>query len=248
MGTSERSSTSDAAGFAVTRWSMVVAAGHSGAAARGAMEELARAYWYPLYAYIRRQGHDGAEAEDLTQEFFARVIEKKALSAADRTKGKFRAFLLTSARHFLANARDHARAQKRGGDGEGGQRVFSLEALDAEARYAVEPADGMTPERVFEQRWAQAVLEQTLARLREKYRARDQSKLFEVLKGTLTAPANAAVYAELAGRLGITPGAAAVAVHRIRRHYRQALRDEISQTVASPELIEEEIDYLLHCL
>jgi len=239
----------DAAGFAATRWTVVLAAaggmkGEAGSRSRRAMEELAQIYWFPLYAYIRRRGHDSAAAEDLTQEFFLRLIENNLVVAADRAQGRFRAFLLTSLKNFLANERDKAHAQKRGG----GARLIALDSLDAEARYAIEPVDQMTPERVFEQRWAKSVLEQVLERLKRKYQNKEQGKLFEVLKATLTAKADEASNAAMGRELGLTPGAVGVAVHRLRRHYRDLLRDEIAQTVASPELIDEEINYLLKCL
>jgi len=238
-------SSSDTAGFAPTRWTIVLAAadGQDASRSRRALGELAQTYWFPLYAYIRRHGHDASQAEDLTQEFFARLIEKNSLAAADRDKGKFRAFLLTSARNFLANEQDKTRAQKRGGG-----RVIALDALDAEARYAIEPIETMTPERLFEQRWARAVLDRVLARLREKYLADDRGQIFDVLKTSLTTPSDAASTAAMAQQLNLSPGAVTVAIHRLRRRYRELLRDEIAQTVASPELIDEEIDYLLNCL
>jgi RNA polymerase sigma-70 factor (ECF subfamily) len=239
-------STRDAAGFAATRWSMVLAAADQqpGAKSRRALEELARLYWYPLYAYIRRHGHDAPTAEDLTQEFFARLIEKQSLAAVDRSKGKFRSFLLASVKHFLANEWDKQRAQKRGG----GVRVIPLDAQEAESRYAVEPADDQTPERLFERRWALAVLDQVLLRLRAQYQAKGQTPLFEALKYRLTAGGGAPRYAELAQELGMTPNALMVASHRLRRQYREMLWQEIAQTVASPELIDDEIGYLMNCL
>jgi RNA polymerase sigma-70 factor (ECF subfamily) len=225
---------------------MVLAAADEqpGTKSRRALEELARAYWYPLYAYIRRQGHQAAEAEDLTQEFFARLLEKHYLACVDRAKGKFRAFLLASVKHFLANEWDKQHAQKRGG----GVRIIALDAQEAEARYAVEPADGRTPERLFERRWALAVLDQVLLRLRGQYHAKGQTQLFEALKCALTAGGGAPPYAELAQKLGMTPNALMVAAHRLRRQYREMLWQEIAQTVAAPELIDDEIGYLMNCL
>ncbi len=216
----------------------------SGPARRCALEELAGLYWFPLYAYIRRRGHGAPQAEDLTQEFFARLVEKRVLAAADRSKGKFRSFLLASVKNFLANEWDKSQTLKRGG----GRPLVALDALDAEARYALEPADDLTPERLFERRWALAVLDQVLARLRQEYVARDGGELFEALKGSLAGAADTPTYEALARRLGMTEGALKVAAHRLRKRYRELLRDEISQTVASPELVDEEIRYLLGCL
>jgi RNA polymerase sigma-70 factor (ECF subfamily) len=237
---------SDAAGFSPTRWTVVLAAAHGTAdsGSRRALEELAGTYWFPLYAFIRRQGHDSATAEDLTQEFFARLIEKNSLTAADRARGRFRAFLLTAVKHFLANERDKTQAIKRGG----GARVIALDSLDAEARYAIEPAHQLTPERVFEQRWARAVLDHVLAQLRASYIHRNQGAIFDVLKDSLVSQTDAAGKVEMGRRLNVTSGAVSVAIHRLRRAYRQALRDEIAQTVAAPELIDEEIGYLLKCV
>lgn len=232
--------------FAATRWSVVLAAGglKADSLRQRALEELARTYWFPLYAYVRRQGESPHAAEDLTQEFFARLIEKHSLRQVDRSKGKFRSFLLASLKHFLANEHDKANAQKRGGR----TKVIALDAVDAEARYAIEPVDDMTPERVFEQRWAWAVLDQVLLRLREQYDAKGQRPLFELLKGSLMQRPAAGEYAEVARELGMAQGTVVVAAHRLRGSYRKLLRDEIAQTVSDPELIDEEVKYLLGCL
>ena len=240
------SSWGERAGFAVTRWTVVLAAAdeQSGTRRRRALEELAQSYWFPLYAYIRRQGHNAPEAEDLTQEFFARLLEKKSLTAVDRDKGKFRSFLLASVKNFLANEWDKSQSLKRGG----GQPLVALDAMDAETRYRLEPADDLTPERHYERRWALAVLDQVAARLRQEYLDRENGPLFEVLKDCLGAGGAAQDRAELARRLGMSEGAARVAIHRLRKRYRELLRDEISQTVATPELVDEEIRYLLDCL
>lgn len=236
----------DAAGFAATRWTLVLAAGggRSSSRAAAALAELCRAYWYPLYAYVRRRGFDAHDAEDLTQAFFLRLLEKECLADVDRRKGRFRAFLLASLKHFLSNRRDQARAKKRGG----GRRVLSLDAMKAESRYRLEPADLLTPERLFERRWALAVLEQVLARLQAEQRAEGKTDLFDRLKPFLAAGRSAGGYAETARDLGMTAGAVKTAVHRLRRRYRRLLRDEIAQTVASPEQIDEEIRYLMECL
>jgi RNA polymerase sigma-70 factor (ECF subfamily) len=232
--------------FAATRWTIVLAAAgpKTGTARQRALEELAQTYWFPLYAYIRRQGRSAAEAEDLTQEFFSRLLEKEWLTAVDRDKGKFRSFLLASVKHFLANEWDKARAQKRGG----GRRPVALDGLDAEARYAIEPADELTPERLFERRWAMAVLGQVLARLQQEYVDRGHGDLFEALNGGLTGAGAVTSHAETARRLGMTEGAVKMATSRLRRRYRRLLREEIAETVASPDLVDEEIRFLMDCL
>jgi RNA polymerase sigma-70 factor (ECF subfamily) len=223
---------------------LVGAKGRSGERTRQALEELIRAYWFPLYTYLRRQGETPSQAEDLVQEFFTRLLEKKYLAQVDRAKGKFRSFLLASLKHFLSNERDKARARKRGG----GIAIVPLDSLDAETRYAIEPADNMTPERLFDRRWALAVLDKVLDRLRREYVSAGKERLFEHLKDSLTLGARAVSHADLARKLGTTEGAAKVAVHRMRGRYRELLRNEIAQTVDDPGQFDEEIDYLLNCL
>jgi len=208
---------------------MVLAAGGSpaGSAARHAMGQLAEVYWFPLYAYLRRQGSSASEAEDLVQGFFTRLLEKDGLTHVHPSKGKFRSFLLASLKNFLANEWDKSQAQKRGA----GRSVVSLDAGEAETLYALEPVEETTPER-----------------LRSAYESHGQGHLFEVLKGSLTAGKGGESHREMSVRLGLSEGAVTVAAHRLRRRYRELLRDEIAQTVASPELIDEEIRYLLECL
>ena len=232
--------------FAATRWSIVLAAGgeHDATATRRALEELIQAYWFPLYAFVRRQGCQAAAAEDLVQGFLARLLEKEDLAQVDRSKGRFRSFLLAAMKNFMANERARDRALKRGG----GVRVLALDSLDAEARYAVEPADEMTPDRLFDRRWALAVLEQVLARLRREFIDAGNGALFETIKDCLTPDRGKLPYAQLARRLGMTEGALKVAVHRMRRRYRDLLRHEIAQTVETPAQVDEEIAYLLNCL
>ncbi len=232
--------------FAATRWSIVLAAGGDRAASgtRRALEELAQAYWFPLYAFVRRQGEGPAQAEDLVQEFFRALLEKKYLSQVDRSKGRFRSFLLAAMKHFLSKERDKARARKRGG----GLPVVALDALDAEARYALEPADNMTPDRLFDRRWALTVLDQVVARLRGEYGRQGKADLYQAIECCLAGGAGAVNYAGLARELKMTEGAVRVAVHRLRRRYRELLRAEIAQTVGSPGEVEEEIAYLLDCL
>jgi RNA polymerase sigma factor (sigma-70 family) len=238
----------DAAGFAATQWTLILtAARQEGASSRAAeaMAELCRIYWYPLYAFIRRRGHDVPDAEDLTQEFFVRLLAKDHLAAVDPQKGKFRAFLLASLKHFLANEWDRSQAKKRGG----GRVPIAWDALKAERRYALEPADHLTPEKLFERQWAIAVLERVLVRLQAESTVQNKdATVFENLKPFLTAGRKAISYAETAAQLGMTEGAVKVAVHRMRRRYRQLLQEEISQTVATPEEIDEEIRYLWACL
>lgn len=232
--------------FSATHWSVVIAAGAatSDSHRRRALEELARTYWFPLYAFVRRRGLSPDAAEDLTQDFFARLLEKQSLTQVDRTKGKFRSFLLASLKNFLANEYDKAQTRKRGGQ----SAVIAIDSLSAEARYALEPVDTITPERVFEQRWAWAVLDRVLQLLRERYEADGQGALFDAIKGTLTGRPEAGDYAEIGLTLNMQTGSIAVATHRLRRRYRQLLRDEIAHTVAEPEHIDEELQYLLRCL
>ncbi|MCL2648935.1 MAG: hypothetical protein FWD61_18375 [Phycisphaerales bacterium] len=242
--------------FSPTQWTVILAAVNAEGVetesrARAALEKLAKTYWYPLYAFIRRRGIPATEAEDLTQAFFARLLEKGTLTTVDREKGKFRSFLLASVTNFLANESDKAQTLKRGGGGVwgGGRRMISLDAGDAEVRYRRELADDMTPERVFEQRWAWTVLDHVMARLREAYQAKGQGELFESLKGVLTEGRGREVsYAKLGADLNMAEGTVAVAAHRLRRAYRKLLRNQIAQTVADPALIDEEIRYLLNCL
>ena len=237
---------SDAAGFAATHWTVVLAAarGETSSRAAEAMAELCRIYWYPLYAFLRRRGHEVHEAEDLTQEFFARLLGEHFLANVDRQKGRFRAFLLASLKHFLSDQRDRAQAQKRGG----GRAVISLGQPDAEARYRLEPAQDLTPEKMFEKQWALSLLEHVLSRLMRKWPPRAKSALFEALKDTLTGAAARSRYAAIGVELGMSEGAVKVAAHRMRRRYRDLLREEIAQTVASPDEIGDEIRYLLSCL
>jgi RNA polymerase sigma-70 factor (ECF subfamily) len=221
--------------FATTRWTLIAAAQRAAPEARAALADLCRAYWYPLYAYIRRRGHDAGAAEDLTQAFFTRLIEKDVLAVASPDRGRFRSFLLKACQHFLANEHERAQALKRGGG-----RVVSLELGDAEGRYRLEPTHGQTPERLFERRWALTLLAQVLGRLRDEYDARGKGRLFEALKGQLGGERTAA-YAALGAELGLKEGAVKAAVHRLRKRYGELLRAEIADTVASPAEVEDEI-------
>jgi RNA polymerase sigma factor (sigma-70 family) len=224
-------------GFATTRWSLVAAAQHQ---ADAALADLCRLYWYPLYAYVRRRGHDAAEAEDLTQGFFARLLEKNGLASVTPDRGRFRSFLLTACQNFLANEHERANALKRGGG-----RVVSLD--DADTRYRREPDHGETPERLFERRWALELLDQALRRLRDEYQKKGKAQLFDALKGTL-AGGGSAPYAELAATLGLTEGAVKATVHRLRGRYAELLREEIGETVAAPAEIDDEVRALFRAL
>jgi RNA polymerase sigma-70 factor (ECF subfamily) len=224
--------------FHTTRWSLVLAAGQpESTASREALSTLCRIYWYPLYAYARRQVSH-AEAEDLTQGFFAQLLEKDYLRVADPERGKFRSFLLTAFKHFLSKERDRAGALKRGG----GSQVLPLDFQTGEERYSREPAHQATPERIFERRWALALLDRVLARLREEFEQGGKQRLFECLKFCLTGEKNPGKsYEELGEELAMTEGAIKIAVHRLRRRYQELLREEIAQTVATPEDVEEEL-------
>jgi RNA polymerase sigma-70 factor (ECF subfamily) len=231
--------------FAVTHWSVVLAAGRSDSThARSALEKLCRTYWQPIYAFVRRQGHSPHDAQDLTQEFFARLLENKSLADVDRAKGRFRSFLLASLKHFLANEWDKARAQKRGG----GQVLIPIDAQSAETACGVDPADQTTADKIFERRWALAVLDHALQRLREEHVREGKQDLFEQLKVTLTEASRSVRYAEIAAQLALSEGAVKVAVHRLRQRYRELLRAEIADTVATPGEVEEEIRALFSAL
>jgi RNA polymerase sigma-70 factor (ECF subfamily) len=231
--------------FATTHWSLIVAAREGEAAqAQEALADLCRAYWYPLYGYIRHQGYAADRAQDLTQEFFARLLEKDFLGTVDPEKGKFRSFLLAACKHFLANEHDRERARKRGGD----RHSLSLDFRDADGRYAHEPAHGETADRLFERRWALALLDQVLARLRGEYEAGGKGRLFECLKGRLTGGTGGTPHARAAAELGLSEGAVKVAVHRLRKRYRELVREEIAHTVEGPGQVEDEIRALFAAL
>lgn len=231
--------------FVTTHWSVVLSArGKDSPQSAAALETLCRTYWYPLYAYVRRQGHSPPDAQDLTQEFFARLLEKDYLKAADREKGRFRTFLIVALKRFLANEWDRLRAQKRGG----GQPLLSLDAELAEQRYRIEPVEGTTADRIFERRWALTLLDRTMTRLREEFASAGKAGDFDQLKACLTAERGEISYAEIALALGTSEGAARVAVHRLRKRFREVFREEIAHTVSTPEEIEEEVRYLISVL
>ena len=235
--------------FQTTLWTIVVHAGRGDSPeAREALAQLCQRYWYPLYAFVRRQGHQAHDAQDLTQAFFTRLLEKQALGQVDRAKGKFRSFLLASLKNFLSNEWDRTQAQKRGGGQKAGVRVISLDQDSAESRYGLEPSHEVTAERRCERRWALTLLDCVLAALRDEYRAENKAPLFDALKETLTGESGAAPYAVISERLGMTPGAIKVAAHRLRQRYRELVRAEVAQTVAGEGDVDDELRHMLTVL
>jgi RNA polymerase sigma-70 factor (ECF subfamily) len=227
--------------FATTHWSVVLAAGKGNSpTAREALERLCTTYWYPLYAFIRRQGFASHDAQDLTQSFFARFLEKNYLGTLQREKGRFRSYLLAAVKHFLANEWDRQRTQKRGGE----KPTLSLDENAAESRYKLEPRDELTAEKIYERRWALTLLDQVLARLADEFTAANKATQFETLKCFLSGEAGLPTHAQIAENLGMSEEAVKVAVHRLRKRYRALLRAEIAHTVSDPSEIEEEIRYL----
>jgi RNA polymerase sigma-70 factor (ECF subfamily) len=231
--------------FATTRWSLIVAGqDRQGPQAKAALAELCGIYWYPIYVFIRQRGESHDEAQDLTQSFFAHLLEKDTLASVDQARGRFRSFLLAACQHFLANERDRAHALKRGG----GRHILSLNFVDAQRRYHQEPAHTDTPQRQFERCWALALLDRVLVRLQGELLAANKGQLFEVLRAHLTADDAGHSHAREAAELGLSEGAVKVAVHRLRRRYRELLREEIAQTVESPDQVEDEIQALFRAV
>jgi RNA polymerase sigma factor (sigma-70 family) len=235
--------------FHTTHWSLVVRAqGVSAGLADGsthahaALARLCELYWYPLYAFVRRQGHRPHDAQDLTQEFFARLLAKGWLAEVQQARGRFRSWLLAAMKHFLSNEWDRLKAQKRGGRA----TIISIDEATAEGRYRDEPTEEETAERLFDRRWALTLLDRVLAQLRTEFAAEGKATMFEALKGTLTGDARP--YAEIAQELGTSEGAIKVAVHRLRDRYRALIRAEVMQTVAGPEEAEAELRHLLASL
>ena len=227
--------------FATTQWSVVLAAGDTAIpGAHEALEKLYRTYWYPLYAYIRRRGHDAHEAQDLTQEFFARWLASKALRSVGREKGRFRSFLLAAMNHFLANEWERGQTLKRGG----AASFISLDEVSAEERYRLEPVTDLTPEKIYERRWALTLLDHVLVRLREEYIASGKGGLFEQLRVFLSDAKGVMSYAEAAAKTSLSEATVRQAVHRLRQRYRELMRAEIAHTVSSPQEIDEEIRHL----
>lgn len=229
------------AAFPLTEWGLVIKAGQphlpDGVAA---LEKLCRAYWPALYAFLRQQGHAPPDAQDLTQAFFARLLEHRSLSTANPARGHFRSFLLGALKHFLADQQKARSAQRRGG----GQTVLSLNDLEAEQRYRQLPASDLTPDRVYDLQWAWSLLEQTLVALRDECERFGQTEQFELLKPFLTATPDKGDYTELAKRLRLKPGAVAVMVHRLRQRYRALVRREVTRTLSNPTEVEDELEYL----
>jgi RNA polymerase sigma factor (sigma-70 family) len=237
--------TGAAAHFVTTQWNLVVSAGRTSATERhDALEQLCRAYWYPVYAFVRRRGHDPDQAQDLTQEFFARLLEKNYLHSAHPAKGRFRTFLLTAVERFLTNEWIKARRQKRGG----GRPLLPLNGEEAESLYQLEPADPATPERLFDRKWALALLRRAMDELRAEAKAAGREALFQEVRSVLSGDSAAAPYAEIAARLQMTEGAVKAAVHRWRRRYADLVRDAVAQTVAAPGEVEAEIRELFLAL
>jgi RNA polymerase sigma-70 factor (ECF subfamily) len=230
--------------FPTTLWHLVLRA-QSGPTkqAQEALATLCQVYWYPLYAFVRRQNYGPEEAQDLTQAFFAQLLEKHYLDDYERERGRFRSFLLTALKHFLSNERDRSRALKRGG----GITLAPLDALiqTGETRYTREPQYSSTPESIYEKQWALTLLDHVLIRLRAEFAKTGKEDQFDRVKDLLTGDENHIAYSDLAAELQTTEGALKVAIHRMRRRFREVLRDEISRTVSQPDLVGEEIRYLM---
>jgi RNA polymerase sigma-70 factor (ECF subfamily) len=231
--------------FTATHWSVVLAAraGDTPAAAE-ALEKLCRTYWYPLYAYVRRQGHPPHDAQDLTQEFFSRLLARNYLESVGREKGKFRSFLLAALNHFMADERDRARAVKRGG----GKPPLSLDEELAESLYLADAASNSSPDKLYEKRWATTLLGEAFAKLRQESIAAGKIERFERLKAFLEDGTGSGDCAAAAVELGMTANAVAAAVHRLRERYRELVRAEIANTVADPGQVKEEMRHLLAVL
>jgi RNA polymerase sigma-70 factor (ECF subfamily) len=228
--------------FATTSWTQVLAAREGASTeSRQALEGLCHVYWYPLYAFVRRQGHDAEDARDLTQAYFAELLDKGYLEDYDPERGRFRVFLAASMRHFLSKEREKARAWKRGGRAD----VISLDSQEVEGRYRLEPQDRLTPEQIYERRWALTVLERTLGRLGREQEDADRGREFRVLEGYLTGEKSRTSYREVAAELGTTEGAVKMSIHRLRQRFGQLLRAEIAETVSSPTEVDDEVKHLL---
>ncbi len=232
--------------FATTHWSAVLAAGQNRPEAAGAaLEQLCRTYWHPLYAYLRRRGYGEHDAQDLTQGFLAHLLERHAIGGVARDRGKFRSFLLASLNYFLADERDRANAQKRGG----GRELLSLELNEAEGRYALDAAaHDCSPEKLYERRWAITLLDRVLARLAREFADSEKGELFGHLQPFLVEGGRGKTYREIASETGLSEEAIKKAVQRMRQRYYQLFRDEIAQTVATPSEVEEELRHLCDVL
>jgi RNA polymerase sigma factor (sigma-70 family) len=232
------------AAFSTTLWTVVLHAGEvDSPQASAALDKLCRSYWYPLYVFVRRQGYDADHAQDLTQEFFYRLLQKNYLQAADRNRGRFRSFLLSALKNFLANEWNRSQCQKRGG----GATFFSMDAEGAELRYTQEATEALTPEKAYQRRWAQALVEQVMTRLRDEFVQEGKVERFEAFKSFLV-DHNAASQAEIAASLGLSESAVKSALFRMRQRYVELFREEIAQTVASTAEVEEELRELFAAL
>jgi DNA-directed RNA polymerase specialized sigma24 family protein len=231
--------------FQTTCWSVIFAARDGKAVeAKEAFATLCGAYWYPLYAFVRRKGYDAETAQDLVQGFLARLLEKRDLVSVDRGKGRFRSFLMAACTHYLANQRDHDRAKKRGG----GQGAISIDRLSAEGRYGREPAHELTAERLFEKQWALTLLDRVIERLEQEMVQAGKARQFTALKPALLGGAERTPFARIGTELGLSEDAARAAAHRMRKRYRDLLRDEVTRTLDEPALVEEEIAALFAAL
>jgi RNA polymerase sigma factor (sigma-70 family) len=242
---SKDSPSTGAGRFATTHWSVVLTAGQPESTGyRQALEALCETYWFPLYAYVRRHGNDTHQAEDYTQAFLAFLLDKHGLRVADPKRGRFRSFLLASLKNFLSNECARAAALKRGGD----RKIFSLDIDNAERKYALKPREEMSPEKLFARSWALTVLERTMDRLAAEAAHTKKPELFERLRAYLTAAEDAVPFRQMASELDMSEGAVRVAAHRLRRRYRELLRDEIAQTVTTEDQINQEIRDLFAAL
>jgi RNA polymerase sigma factor (sigma-70 family) len=231
--------------FATTHWSVVLTAGQPESTGyRQALEALCQTYWFPLYAYLRRHGNDTHQSEDYTQAFLAFLLDKHGLRLADPKRGRFRSFLLTSLKNFLSNERARDAALKRGGD----RKILSLDVENAERKYALKPREELSPDKLFARSWALTVLECTMDRLGAEAARTKKPELFEKLRVYLTADKGSVPFREMAGELNMSEGAVRVAAHRLRRRYRECLRDEIAQTVTTEDQIDQEIRDLFAAL
>ncbi len=232
--------------FATTQWSVVLDAGshRDNDGARVALSRLCQTYWYPLYAYVRRRGHSAHDAQDLTQAFFEQLLRRQSLASADPERGRFRSFILTAMNHFLAGEWKKNSAQKRGG----GIGDLSLDWASAEQRFDLEPAAATSPDTVFEKQWALALLAEVVGRLEGEYQAEEKGALFAAIRETLQGRSESQPYADLALSLGMTEGAVKVAVHRLRKRYRELIRSQVAETLAPTEDVEAEMRHLFQVL
>jgi DNA-directed RNA polymerase specialized sigma24 family protein len=246
MSIAEADDRNRARGFPTTLWTLVVAAGQNPAGAGQALESLCSMYWFPLYGYARRSGYTQGDAEDLVQSYFTALLEKNYLSEASCERGRFRSFLLSSFKHFLSNQRDREAAAKRGG----GRRLLPLEFSSGprETSFLVEPSNDETPERIFDRDWALVLLEQVREQLKQEFDRKGKSELFDRIKSSLCDLEPEVPYALIASEMGMTESAVKVNVHRLRRRYRDILREKIAETVSVPEDVDEEIRFLFAAL